>query len=407
MSTSPSSVKFILNFVFFRWWQGAQGQIGSWSISRQLLFFAPFAGLGLAGRLWAESGYRNFDFTSYLIVSDATLAGENPYETNRYNYGPVWFLILAGLRLGAQDADSFRLALAVFLAVVDLLIAAVLLRKGYALGAALFMVVPVGIAISGQHQQFDNFAILLALAGALLVRNSHDPRLHRSDWLAIGLLSASLTTKHIFVLLPLWFAYQQRSWAKKALYALIPGAAFALSLAPFLYLNAQAVLDNVIFYDSFNNSPALRNLLPGLVATQILDRGLGVVAFLLVVGFLGIFFTRIKGIQLVMVYAVTLVLFSSAIADQYLAIPLVAVTSFLNIGYAIWLVWTSIYFLGNTETISLPVLSSIRPYVFNTPDQAYQDLFAPLLLGWVLMLMWMFRDSIVGWVSSARTRSTL
>jgi len=128
-----------------------------------------------------------------------------------------------------------------------------------------------------------------------------------------------------------------------------------------------------------------------------------VVAFLLVVGLLGICFSRITDIQLVMVYAVTLVLFSPASADEYLAIPLIAVTSFLNIGYMLWLVWTSIYFPGNPETISLPGLSTIRPYVFNTPDQAYQDFFTPLLLGWVLMLMWMFRESVIRWVFEART----
>jgi len=363
----------------------AQRRFNGWERSRQILVLAPFLLSGVLARLWAQTGYRNPDFHAYLVVSQVVLDGENPYETGRYNYGPVWFLVMGMIRSVAYGADHFRIALALLFAVVDVLIALVLWRKGYGLGAALFMLAPVGIAISGQHQQFDNMAVLLALIGGILAARSRSQEMRASDWLAIVFLGASLMTKHIFLLLPLWVAYQQRGTLKRFAYLVVPVAIFLLSLSPFMYVNMGAVLDNVFFYRSFNNSPFLNHLLPEQVAASILDQGLGVIIFLALVAILGLVYRRVSGIELVMVYAVTAVVFTSAVADQYLAIPLIAVTALLNLGFAIWLGWSSVYFLGNPETISVVGLESLHALVFTTSEQAYQDLFLPLLLGWLIM----------------------
>ena len=390
--SAQSGQRFIDAVVFFRWWSQGQQRFNAWEKRKQLLVLAPFLVAGVLARLWAQTGYRNPDFHAYLVVSQGVLDGENPYETGRYNYGPVWFLVMGAIRSVAYGADHFRLALALLFSVVDVAIALILWRKGYGLGAALFMLAPVGIAISGQHQQFDNMAIFLALVGGILAARSRASEMRTSDWLALAFLSGSLMTKHIFLLLPLWLAYQQRGALKRLAYLVIPGIAFLLSLAPFMYLNMSAVLDNVFFYRSFNNSPFLNHLLPEQVAARVLDQGLGVIIFLALVAVLGLMYRRVSGIELVMVYAVTAVVFTSAIADQYLAIPLIAVTALLNLGYVVWLGWSSIFFLGNPETISIPVLEPLHAFAFTTSEQAYQDLFLPLLAGWIIMSVALLRS---------------
>ena len=52
----------------------------------------------------------NFDFESYEIVADIVRQGKTVYaETGRYNYGPLWFYVLAGLK--ALSGEGFRVAL--------------------------------------------------------------------------------------------------------------------------------------------------------------------------------------------------------------------------------------------------------------------------------------------------------
>ena len=52
------------------------------------LFFGTTARLAVSQR-----GY-NFDFESYQLVVAADEQGLTPWQTNRYNYGPIWFYIL-------------------------------------------------------------------------------------------------------------------------------------------------------------------------------------------------------------------------------------------------------------------------------------------------------------------------
>lgn len=379
--------------LFFRFWQSSQAAIGQWSSTSRWLFMLPFFIIGVLLRLWAQTKPANYDFASYLIVSTAVLNGENPYETGRYNYGPIWFLLISAIRFVASESEAFRLLLALVLTAADLALAYLLLRKGYALGAALFLLSPVAIAITGQHQQFDNLAVLLAVAAALLVTRTRSSHIFARDWLAIALLAASLTTKHVFIVLPVWLAIQQTGWRRKCAYLLVPPAVFALSLLPFMALNPSAVMTNVIQYNSFNNVPFLKALLPDQIAVQLAGRGLAVPLFLAIMVALGFLFRRVRGFELALLYSVSLVVFTSAVTDQYLAIPMAGAAAFLNIGFAAWLLWASIYLAGNPDTLAAPMFTELRPYTLLTAEQAYQDLFMPLAIGWALMAWWLTRRS--------------
>ncbi len=80
--------------------------------------------LGVLARFLAMKRGHNFDFDSWNIVGDIAKNGGNVYaETVRYNYGPVWYLLL-GLFKGVAGLFShpglFRYSMVGFLTLVDL-----------------------------------------------------------------------------------------------------------------------------------------------------------------------------------------------------------------------------------------------------------------------------------------------
>src|SRR5438067_1863227 len=90
----------------------------------RLLFAAAFVA-GVAARLMLPRLGFNFDAVSYRIVGDIVTSGGNVYaETQRYNYGPVWFLILGALHwvasFTADPVGLFRSGIVAVLTVADL-----------------------------------------------------------------------------------------------------------------------------------------------------------------------------------------------------------------------------------------------------------------------------------------------
>jgi hypothetical protein len=100
-------------------------------------------------------------------VSTAVLDGKDPYELFGYNYPPPWLVTLALIKAVTHSTETFRLGISLLLIVIDLGIALLLLRRGYGLAACLFLLSPVVIAISGQHQQVEGIAVFFALASAV------------------------------------------------------------------------------------------------------------------------------------------------------------------------------------------------------------------------------------------------
>ena len=382
------------NLIFFAFWARLQARTANWPIARQWALFTPFCVLGLGARIWAQTKLRNYDFESYLIVSSTALSGDNPYATDRYNYGPVWFTTLALLRSIAQEPGTFRLALALFLGAVDIALAVILMRRGYLPAACVLLLSPVSIAISGQHQQFDNLAIALAFTAALLMPPDGDRPITRRDWGVVTLLSLSLMTKHIFIVFPIWLAMRQMHFSRAALYLIAPVAIFGLSLLPFALIDFPAVMANVISYQSFNNAPLLNTLFPTPFTDTLIDLGYGVGVFLVVLTAVGLLYRRIPPFESALIYVIGVVVFSSAVADQYLAIPMAAVAALLNLGLLIWLAEAAIYLAGNPATLDLWGFARIHPLL--TPDylSAYRLLFVPLFVGWILATIWVRRKSV-------------
>src|ERR1017187_4933621 len=153
--------------------------------------------IGLAARMAAAACGHNYDMESYFIVTKILAAGDNVYaETQRYNYGPVWFLVLHGLDLIARHHETvLRWLVAIFLSLADVGIFTLLYRQAGRLAATLFFLNPISILITGFHSQFDNFALCLGLLGVLQIANDPDRPLGRRDFGGLLLLGLSLATK--------------------------------------------------------------------------------------------------------------------------------------------------------------------------------------------------------------------
>jgi len=308
----------------------------------------------------------------------------------------MWFLIHSTIRRVLEEPEAFRLGLAFLFAFVDIAIAVLLMRRGFLAGAVLFLVAPIGIAISGQHGQFDNIAIALALAAALAFRRGgSETRIGASDLLAVMLLGLSLSTKHDFLVLPLWFALMQGSWPRRAVYAVVPYTVFGLSLLPYWVINSAPVREYVLSYRSNPNAPAYYLLLPDEIVWGWVNRGFIAVIFLLLLLVLGWYYRKLPAFEATLIYGITLVVFSPAIVDQYFAIPMPGIAAFLNLGFLAWMVFVSIYLFGEPEDFNLPIFNTMKLHLAPYQEGTYKDQFVFLFVGWLIMNVWLRRE---GWI---------
>lgn len=338
---------------------------------RGLVTLGALALLSLLAKVALTAVGHNFDFESYGIVTGILHDGASVYaNTARYNYAPVWYNVL--FVLDVISGSHLRLALAVFLGLVDVGIAGFLWRFVSRTAAALFLLSPLAVYISGFHAQFDNFAVAAALAaGAVLLRAEADRVDDRWTVLGAALLGVSLCIKHIFVFFPIWFLFRPIPWRRRLIVLFLPIAIFLLSFAPHVSVRAYpavcadvrmlvrewratgaalterteeefrrqfmqvpelrepiGIIRNVFLYRSYPFAPFLRFFLPSKVAESVPGLPFMVLA-LAVIGFLC---RRKDVISSMLVYSAGAVAFSPSVADQYLAIPLAFACATCSVG---------------------------------------------------------------------------
>ena len=219
---------------------------GRWELRRSWPVWLLAAGLAVGLRLAVAGHQEGYDLASYRIVADLVHHGKNVYaSTARYNYGPVWFHLLGGLRWLAQRFPdpylAFGYAITAFLSLVDLALGALLLRR-FGPGAALyFLLHPVSIIISGYHRQFGSVALLLGFLAALAFERAEGEDkgvgaagLGSRRWTGLAALSASLVVKHALFAFPFWLAVRQRTRRGRLLVLFVPPAIFFASFVPYL-----------------------------------------------------------------------------------------------------------------------------------------------------------------------------
>ena len=70
--------------------------------------------------------------------------------------------------------------------------------------------------------------------------------------------------------------------------------------------------------------------------------------------------------------------------NQYLAGPIAGVAIFLNVGFLIWLLMSTLYLGGSETVLNLPVLNSVQPHVLLNWESVMQDLFPWVFMGWIV-----------------------
>lgn len=352
--------------------------------SKRYLVVTIALSVGVLLRLYVSTLGHNFDLESYEIVAKIMQDGGNVYaQTARYNYGPIWFNILHilyQLTAGFQNHfQAFGLAITILLTLVDVGIFTVLWKQYRLLAAILFFLNPVSIIISGYHRQFDNLAVLLALLACIItlskVKSDKQPLLQLLAQSA--LLGLSLTTKHIFFVFPLWLAVKQKGIAKKLLALIVPVAIFLVSFLPY-WAGKDGIIQNVFLYRSFSNAPLLNSVMPALLA-QYFPPFLFFIASLT----LGAFIARKRNLlDSALIYTGFLVVFASAIANQYLAIVMPFLAVFPNALFGIYTAQAFIWLLISEAGLNIQAIAKV------IPDKlvAYKAAITMLFLGLVWYL---------------------
>lgn len=157
--------------VTLNWWSKSEAVLISRLSTRSIWkIYIMFAVVGVSMRLYTQAQpatymFHAYDFQSYLLVAQSISESENPYSTGRYNYGPIWAIIVWLVRAICGNDDSFRLGLTFVLVVADLGISLWLKKNSYLIASLFILISPISVAITSRHLQFDNLAVLFALLG--------------------------------------------------------------------------------------------------------------------------------------------------------------------------------------------------------------------------------------------------
>lgn len=334
--------------------------------------------IGMALRLWAAAQGHNFDVESYAIVARIMAEGGNVYnETPRYNYGPVWFHVLHALDLlGPSGPQALRWKVATFLTLVDVGIFAFLVHRYSVTVGCLFFLNPVSVLITGYHSQFDNLAVLVAL----LAVAHFDPTAGRLNrWICMAALGLSLTVKHLLFVFPFWLALKERTWSGRLVVLLTPVLLFLLSFLPYLPLGAVGIAVNVFLYRSKDNGPLWSTILPDNVLLAAPMTAFFIVALLA----LGWWVRRKSPLESLHYYLIGLVAFTSAMANQYLAICIPALAVRWNWVFALYSLAGGVYLAVHRSGLAFQPLESL----INWRGELAYPLLACLLAAGLLVAM--------------------
>ncbi len=262
--------------------------------------------------------------------------GKSFYEPGHFNYSPIWLWIcniIDSIKiplLNNTNYEVFRIKIIILLSLVDLIIF-YLLFKNYNLKIGLlFYLNPVSIIITGVHNQFDNFAILIGFVSILFYEKSSKDKIN--FLFSLFLLGLSLALKHILFLFPIWLAIKEKKFYKKILIILIPVFIFIISFFPYLFNDFQYISQHVFNYISFNNGPFW-----GMFTSKVIDMYIPrKYMFILILIIAGLFFEKKSPKISFYYYLLSVVIFSSSLAIQYLTIPLIAIAVFWNSKYFIY-----------------------------------------------------------------------
>ena len=303
----------------------------------------------------------NYDFQSYRIVVSAISAGHFPWDTGRYNYGPIWayFLWLINV-LSGNNSTIFRILIIGILTTADFFIYSLLKRRFGLKAGLIFLFNPVSIIISGYHNQFDNVAIVIGL-WALLRMESKSENLLKVP-LALGaVLGLSISIKHDFLLFLIWIFFTKKIVNRLQILA-ISIAIPVFLIFPFYVMDKNNIIKYYLRYTSSNNAPLLKDL---FLTSGWSPGKFGLIFFIIGLTSFG-YLTRLNSIGTkISIYTLVFVAFSSGIANQYLVIPAIGAAVYANAASFAFFIYCTVTFIFNSDELHFFSASTVAVHIQN------------------------------------------
>jgi hypothetical protein len=351
--------------------------------NKNLIFFGVIL-IGVILRILIAQKGHSIDMEHWRFLADYKVFNGPLWEFGSNGYGPVWVHVLYVLDkiyfFSLNELESLKWKIVIFLTFIDFLIF-FLLMKNYSLKiATLFFLNPISIFLTGFHNGFENFAILIGFVAILCYSKIKN---NTGFWACIILLGASLATKHILFLLPFWLAIKEKTWLRKFLMASIPLAIFLLSFLPWWNEESDFIIRHVFEYNSMNNGIAWSLFTPQFFNSYIGYKNLFIIA-LVVAGFI---FEKKNKLDTFYLYLLTFFLCSASIANQYFAIPTIAMAVYFNPYFLIFSLFTFVFFLTDDIGLNSAELVNFFQYTRNQTIFYYKLLMGIFAISFVRHLL--------------------
>ena len=338
--------------------------ISDWSNTQKLWILAVLS--GFSSRVLIATLGHNLDFESWLFNAAKLRGGGNVYDGHSpYGYGPVWLFILQFADLIQQQFPSnqriFRLVIILFLSSVDFLIALLIAKMFSRNLAIIFFINPVSIIVTGYHNQFDNFAILIAIIAVTLLAAEHDKNFSNRQNLGLVLLGCSLAIKQVLIFFPIWLFLRPAPFRTRFQRLLIAYAVNFIAFTPWAtsIQRIKTIIDDVYFMRR-GRSGILLNLVGADHTGTIqgasysdLVRILIFIAWIVGMILFGWMMRKRPLIHSVIVYFVLMVAFAPAYSQQQLILPLVAVFVYATIELKVFYLLTLLFMIQNSDELGI------------------------------------------------------
>jgi hypothetical protein len=271
----------------------------------------------------------NYDTARYEeAVAALTGKGQLYRDTEKYNYSPVWALMLAGMSgIGKMLGVPLHSVIGALLLLTDLLTAAVLLRLSGRKAALLFFLNPVSIMASCHHVMFDNIAILFLLSG---LASTSRP----TGWLTASVVVKHVTGFHSLLLL--------RGWRM-----LVPAGVFLASFLPFWSVR-ESVIERVFRYRSTPEEYGLVNLL----RVGVPQSALSLMFFAAVITAV-VLLRKVEAKRASLLLFLVMLVFLPGVAEYYFVWPIALGSIFGGAGYYVFSAVATLFFAGSLDGLNL------------------------------------------------------
>jgi len=329
--------------------------------------------------------YGNFDMMSYELATYIASHGGNVYaETARYNYSPVWFMVLLALKQIklALPSVPFHFVIRSFLCCVDLLTLGVLLlianirKLPVARTAIFFYLSPVSFLATGLQGQFENFAMLMVLIGIFVYLALATRPVLRTALLWI-FATAGMIIKHntFYELIICLHSSIKRYWIKVPLF-IVSVIIFLSLFIPYWKTGSEKIIKNVFQYGSVSGCYGVTSLVT-----------LSCLRYLFITAMF-IFPLFLKGRDIIakcLLGVLFFLTFTTGFALQYLLLPVALGALRPSRFFLFYTLAASILFLGSDNNAFIPGLQ-LFPY-----NVAWVG-----VICWFIAEMWLDRQSTEG-----------